>query len=99
MTREKADPNEIGEVGAPLSGDVIKVSVKAGQMVKAGEELVVCSAMKMETSVRASCDGKVKHVGVVAGDSVKTGDLLVSIDDSASAESETPEPTAEVATA
>jgi len=24
-TREKADPNEIGEVGAPLSGDVIKV--------------------------------------------------------------------------
>lgn len=98
-TREKADPNEIGEVGAPLSGDVIKVSVKAGQMVKAGEELVVCSAMKMETSVRASCDGKVKHVGVVAGDSVKTGDLLISIDDSASAESETPEPTAEVATA
>lgn len=88
FAREKSDPNEIGSVGAPLSGDVVKVSVKPGQLVKAGEELVVCSAMKMETSVRASCDGVVRHVAVVAGDQVKTGDLLVFVDDGATDASE-----------
>jgi len=78
FAREKSDPNEIGSVGAPLSGDVVKVSVKPGQLVKAGEELVVCSAMKMETSVRASCDGVVRHVAVVAGDQVKTDGAICS---------------------
>ena len=48
----------------------------------------MCSAMKMETSVRASCDGVVRHVAVVAGDQVKTGDLLVFVDDGATDASE-----------
>ena len=77
---EKADPDEIGSVGAPMSGSVVEVQVKAGSRVKAGEPLVVLTAMKMETTVSAPCAGRVAHVGVLAGDAVAAGDLLTLIE-------------------
>ena len=45
--RERANPDVLGEVGAPMSGTVIEVKVKAGETVKAGQALVAVSAMKM----------------------------------------------------
>ena len=45
----------------------------AGTQVKAGQALVVMSAMKMETSVAAPCDGVVRHVAVDLKDSVEAG--------------------------
>ena len=45
----------------------------AGSLVKAGQKLVVLSAMKMETAVQSPCDGLVRHVGVDKGDSVDAG--------------------------
>ena len=78
--RDKADPTDIGSVAAPMAGEVIEVKAQAGAMVKAGEPLVVLSAMKMETSVAAPSSGKVKHVAVIKGDQLDAGDLLVLID-------------------
>merc|ERR1719375_2809039 len=77
---EKADPDAIGSVGAPMSGSVVEVQVKAGSRVQAGEPLVVLTAMKMETTVSAPCSGRVAHVGVIAGDAVAAGDLLTLIE-------------------
>jgi pyruvate carboxylase len=79
-SREKSDPSDIGSVGAPMAGQVVEVLVEAGQEVKAGMPLVVLSAMKMETTVSAPCDGKLKHISVVKDDSCSAGDLLVAID-------------------
>jgi len=78
--REKSDPLDPGSVGAPMSGSVVEVLVVPGQDVKAGEPLVVLSAMKMETTVSSPVTGKLKHVGVVKGDSCSAGDLMVAID-------------------
>ena len=63
----KADANQLGSVGAPMAGSVIEVSVKPGQFVAAGAQLVVLSAMKMETAVCAPVEGVVTQVGGRAG--------------------------------
>ncbi|GMH36667.1 hypothetical protein BSKO_04540 [Bryopsis sp. KO-2023] len=83
--REKAIPGDIGSVGAPMAGDVVEVSVAPGTKVKAGQELVVMSAMKMETAVCAPSEGVVSHVAIDKGDILDAGDLLVKITSSSQA--------------
>ncbi|KAG5179986.1 putative carboxylase [Tribonema minus] len=78
--RGKADPSMIGSVGAPMPGVVLGVKVKTGARVKAGQSLVVLSAMKMETSVSAPTDGIVKNIFVKEGDNVEGGDLIIDIE-------------------
>lgn len=80
--RDKADPANIGSVAAPMSGAIVEVKATPGSTVKAGQPLVIMSAMKMETSVSAPCGGTVKHVAVIQGDQVDAGDLLLLVDPS-----------------
>ena len=81
--RERANPDVLGEVGAPMSGQVIEVKVRPGEHVRAGQPLTVISAMKMETVVAAPVAGLVRHVAVVQGDALAAGDLLVVIEKAA----------------
>lgn len=85
--RERADPTDLGSVGAPMSGDVVEVNIKPGAKVEAGQQLVVMSAMKMETAVCAPVSGVVQHVAVVINDTMDAGDLLVQINAAAGATS------------
>jgi pyruvate carboxylase len=78
--KQKADPNQPGQVGAPLPGMVAVVVVKEGHAVKKGDRLAVIEAMKMQTTVYASIDGKVTKLLAHAGQSVEAKDLLAVID-------------------
>ncbi len=51
-----------GTVRAPAPCMVVAVLVQAGDIVAAGDALVVLEAMKMETVVRAEVDGRVREV-------------------------------------
>ena len=66
-------------ITAPLAGNVIKVMVKPGQTVKAGDTVLMLEAMKMETNVSAPKDGQITHIDVSEGDSVTLGDVLLGI--------------------
>ena len=66
-------------VPAPLAGNIIKIIVKSGQQVKAGDKIILLEAMKMETDITAPCDGVIQAINVREGDSVAVGDLLTSI--------------------
>jgi acetyl/propionyl-CoA carboxylase alpha subunit/acetyl-CoA carboxylase carboxyltransferase component len=66
-------------VAAPLTGTVVSVAVTPGQLVAAGDELLVLEAMKMEHEVRARAAGRVAGVQVAAGDTVPAGAVLVTL--------------------
>jgi pyruvate carboxylase len=74
---EKADKFNPHHIGAPMPGRVLKVGVKVGAEVKAGDILIVTEAMKMETNIKAKADGKVAEVRFEEGDKVEKEDLLI----------------------
>jgi glutaconyl-CoA/methylmalonyl-CoA decarboxylase subunit gamma len=65
---------------APIPGRLVKILVKAGDRVTAGQPLLVLEAMKMENEVRAPRAGTVKAVHASEGVAVETGQLLISLD-------------------
>jgi len=67
-------------IGAPMPGKVIRVLVKEGDAVEAGQGLVVVEAMKMQNEMKASRPGKVVEVRVRDGDTVGSGDTLVMLE-------------------
>ncbi|MGH1471173.1 MAG: sodium-extruding oxaloacetate decarboxylase subunit alpha [Cellvibrionaceae bacterium] len=74
-----SDNEHAQPVPAPLAGNIVKIIVKSGQVVKAGEKIIMLEAMKMETDITAPCDGVIQAINVREGDSVAVGDLLTSI--------------------
>ena len=66
-------------ITAPLPGSVVSISVKAGDAVKAGQQLAVIEAMKMENEILAPADGTVATVHVSAGQAVQQGDALIDL--------------------
>jgi len=56
-----------------------RFSCCVGSTVKAGQALVVLSAMKMETSVSSPVNGTVKHVAVSKGDQIENGELCFAL--------------------
>ena len=67
-------------VGSPLQGRIADIRVKEGDKVKDGDPLFVIEAMKMESTVNASRDGKVKKVHILAGEMVEQDDLVIELD-------------------
>ena len=64
---------------SPLPGVIIAVKVNIGDSVKAGQEVAVLEAMKMENSIEATHDGTVTAIHVSKGDSVLEGAAVVTI--------------------
>jgi biotin carboxyl carrier protein len=61
-----------------MPGVVIKILIKEGQPVAAGDVLLVLEAMKMENEIRSDRSGTIASIDVTAGQQVQTGDPLVS---------------------
>lgn len=67
-------------VSSPMPGKVVKVLVKPGDPVKAGDTVIIVSAMKMESEYKVSKDSVVKEVLVKDGDTVDGNQPLVIIE-------------------
>lgn len=66
-------------ITAVMPGLVVDVNVREGDKVKAGYALMVIEAMKMQNDVRAGRDGSVKRIHVKPGQTVNTGEPLITI--------------------
>lgn len=70
----------VGEVRAAMPGKVVKVVCKVGDVVKAGQPLLVIEAMKMENELRAMRGGIVKSVLAAAGQRVDQNAPLIILE-------------------
>ena len=70
-----------GGLVAPMPGNVTATHVAEGDMVEAGQVLLVLEAMKMEHRITAPIDGTVKQLLVAVGDQVENSELLAVLEE------------------
>src|SRR5262249_59633644 len=74
---EKAKPDLSRALRSPMPGLLVSIAVKPGQGVKAGEELAVVEAMKMENVLRAERDATVGKLCANPGDSLAVDQVIL----------------------
>jgi biotin carboxyl carrier protein len=67
-------------VVAPMPGKVVRLLVKAGDTVEAGQGLLVVEAMKMQNEIRSPKSGVVERLLVQEGQPVTTGEVLAWVE-------------------
>jgi propionyl-CoA carboxylase alpha chain len=74
----KAPPDTSKFVISPMPGLIVSIAVDRGEPVKAGQELLILEAMKMENVVRAERDGVIEDIRVTPGASVAADQVLIA---------------------
>lgn len=69
-----------GATVSPMPGTILKVNVKEGDQVKAGDSVVILEAMKMENDITAPKDGVVKKLFVSEKQAVAKGEALFEVE-------------------
>ena len=64
-------------LSSPITGKIIRFKVKEGDEVKAGQELVVIEAMKMENAIRTEHDIKIAKIKFKEGEAVGIGQVII----------------------
>lgn len=65
---------------SPITGKIIRFKVQEGEEVKAGQELVVIEAMKMENSIRTDHNVVIKKIKFMEGESVGIGQVVMEFE-------------------
>jgi pyruvate carboxylase len=68
------------EIGAPLQGKLASLLVKPGDVVKENTPLFIIEAMKMETTIASSLNGKVKAIFIPEGSMVQQEDMVLELE-------------------
>ncbi|MCA9751154.1 MAG: hypothetical protein KC591_03110 [Gemmatimonadetes bacterium] len=66
-------------IEAPMPGIVVGIPVNVGDLIVAGQPVIVVEAMKMQNELMAEGDGVVEEILVKVGDTVSGGDVLVKL--------------------
>ena len=67
----------VATLNAPMPGVLTRLRVAEGADVKAGEEIGVIEAMKMENSLRSPRDGRILRIAASPGDNLETNQLIL----------------------
>jgi pyruvate carboxylase len=76
--RERADPAQPGQIGAPFDG-VVSMTASEGDRVASGEVVATIEAMKMEAAITSPVAGIVQRVALDGPRTVEGGDLVVVV--------------------
>jgi len=67
------------DIPAPTPGNIVRLEVEVGDTIAKEQTLLVMEAMKMESEVKSPQAGIVQAVHVQAGNTVQTGDALLTL--------------------
>ena len=68
------------QILAPMPGKVVRLLVKVGDEVEAGQGLIVVEAMKMQNEIRSPKKGKVERLLAKEGQPVNAGEVLAWVE-------------------
>ena len=68
------------DIKAPMPGLVIDIKVKVGDVLAAGDTILVLEAMKMENMLKSPGEGTVKSIKVNKGEAVEKGQVLIEVE-------------------
>jgi acetyl-CoA carboxylase carboxyltransferase component len=68
----------MSDIRSPLQAQVVEWLVQPGDVVNAGDLLVILEAMKMEHEIRAPASGRVRELFFAKGDTVNERDVLLA---------------------
>ncbi|WP_460852404.1 acetyl/propionyl/methylcrotonyl-CoA carboxylase subunit alpha [Nocardioides montaniterrae] len=71
-----------GSLLAPMPGSVIRVSAAVGDVVEAGQPLLVMEAMKMQHTITAPYAGTITELAATEGQQVEAGSVLAVVEPS-----------------
>ena len=81
MSRGKgAAGDDENVISSPMPGKIVKIMVAEGDEVKAGDTLVIVSAMKMESEYKVKQDSVVKEICVAEGDTIDGHQPLIIVE-------------------
>ena len=82
MRRSKAGGagSQADTITAPMPCKIVKVFVKPGDQLKAGDSVLTMEAMKMQSNYKVAEDCTIKEVMVQEGDSVMANATLVKLE-------------------
>ena len=78
---QKDDGDFSNDLVAPISGAIVDIKVKEGQLVTAGQDIMILEAMKMENVLFAAKDSIIAEIKVKKGDSVAVNEILVKFEE------------------
>ena len=79
-SRRRDDGDEEAVMSSPMPGKIVKILVKVGDKVKAGDTVIIVSAMKMESEYKVKKDRIIKDIKVKEGDTIQADQPLVVIE-------------------
>ena len=80
QTKKQDAEQQENQIVAPMPGKVIKIPVKAGDSLIAGDTVIVLEAMKMQNNYKVSSDCIVNEILVNENDSVENNQILMTLE-------------------
>lgn len=78
--RKKQEDLQDDKIISPMPGKVVKIPVRVGDFVSAGDTVVVLEAMKMQSNYKVNANCYIKEILVKEGDSVNNNQVLIRLD-------------------
>lgn len=75
-----AGPGGRASITAPMPGKVVRILVAVGDMVTAGQGIIVIEAMKMQNELKSPMEGVVSRLAVTENEGVAAGTVLAVVE-------------------
>jgi acetyl/propionyl-CoA carboxylase alpha subunit len=79
---DMAGPDGTVPLPAPMQGTIVSIDVAEGHLVRAGQQILVMEAMKMQHVIKAAVGGRMKLLTTAVGDTIFEGHALAYVEPS-----------------